>query len=40
MEGGRRDAARELLAPVYNWFTEGFETHDLKAARSLLDELG
>jgi predicted ATPase len=36
---GRRDAARDLLSPIYSWFTEGFETHDLKEARSLLDEL-
>jgi class 3 adenylate cyclase/tetratricopeptide (TPR) repeat protein len=36
---GRRDAARDLLSRVYNWFTEGFNTHDLKAARALLDEL-
>jgi predicted ATPase len=31
--------ARELLAPVYEWFTEGFETRDLKDAKSLLEEL-
>jgi class 3 adenylate cyclase/predicted ATPase len=36
---GKRDEARELLAPVYGWFTEGFETRDLKEARALLDEL-
>jgi predicted ATPase len=36
---GKRDEARELLAPVYGWFTEGFETLDLKEARALLDEL-
>ena len=36
---GRRDAARDLLAPVYNWFTEGFNTRDLKDAKALLDEL-
>jgi class 3 adenylate cyclase/predicted ATPase len=36
---GRRDAARDLLAPVYNWFTEGFDTSDLKEAKTLLDEL-
>jgi predicted ATPase len=36
---GRRDEARDLLAPVYGWFTEGFETLDLKEARALLDEL-
>jgi predicted ATPase len=38
-EQGKRNAARELLAPIYGWFTEGFETLDLKQARSLLDEL-
>ena len=37
---GKRDEARELLAPVYNWFTEGFDTLDLKEAKALLDELG
>ena len=37
---GKRDEARELLAPVYGWFTEGFDTLDLKEARTLLDELG
>jgi class 3 adenylate cyclase/predicted ATPase len=36
---GKRDEARELLAPVYGWFTEGFDTLDLKVARALLDEL-
>jgi predicted ATPase len=36
---GRRPAARDLLAPVYGWFTEGFATPDLKEARALLDEL-
>jgi predicted ATPase len=36
---GKRDEARELLAPVYGWFTEGFDTLDLKEARVLLDEL-
>jgi predicted ATPase len=35
---GKRDEARELLAPVYGWFTEGFETLDLKEAKALLDE--
>jgi predicted ATPase len=35
----RRDAARELLAPIYGWFTEGFDTADLKNARALLEEL-
>ena len=36
---GRHNEARELLAPVYGWFTEGFDTLDLKQARALLDEL-
>jgi predicted ATPase len=36
---GKRDEARELLAPVYGWFTEGFDTRDLKEAKALLDEL-
>jgi predicted ATPase len=38
-EQGRRAEARELLAPVYGWFTEGFDTADLKEAKTLLDEL-
>jgi predicted ATPase len=38
-ESGRRDAAREMLAPVYQWFTEGFDKPDLKDAKALLDEL-
>src|SRR5262249_23476180 len=33
------DKARELLAPVYGWFTEGFDTRDLKEAKALLEEL-
>jgi predicted ATPase len=37
---GRRAEARDLLAPVYGWFTEGFDTPDLKEAQALLDELG
>jgi predicted ATPase len=36
---GQRDEARDLLAPVYDWFTEGFDTRDLKEAKALLDEL-
>jgi predicted ATPase len=39
-EQGRRAEARDLLAPVYGWFTEGFDTPDLKDAGALLDELG
>ena len=37
---GKVQQARELLAPVYGWFTEGFETRDLKEAKALLKELG
>ena len=37
---GRRAEARDLLAPIYGWFTEGFDTPDLKNAKALLDELG
>ena len=36
---GKVQQARELLAPVYGWFTEGFDTRDLKEAKALLDEL-
>jgi predicted ATPase len=36
---GKQDEARELLAPIYGWFTEGFDTLDLKQAKALLDEL-
>ena len=36
---GQRDEARALLAPIYDWFTEGFDTADLKDAKALLDEL-
>jgi predicted ATPase len=36
---GNRDEARAMLAEIYNWFTEGFETADLKDAKALLDEL-
>ena len=35
----KRDEARDLLAPVYGWFTEGFDTLDLKEAKALLEEL-
>jgi predicted ATPase len=37
---GKRAEARELLAPVYGWFTEGFDTRDLQDAKALLEELG
>jgi adenylate cyclase len=36
---GRRDEARAMLADIYNWFTEGFDTADLKDAKALLEEL-
>ena len=36
---GKRDAARDLLQPVYDWFTEGFDTQDLQYAKALLGEL-
>jgi predicted ATPase len=37
---GKHDDARTLLAEIYGWFTEGFETRDLKEAKALLEELG
>jgi predicted ATPase len=36
---GERQQAVDLLAPIYDWFTEGLDTNDLKAAKALLDEL-
>ena len=36
---GNREDARSILAPVYGWFTEGFETTDLREAKALLGEL-
>jgi hypothetical protein len=36
---GRHAEARALLTEIYNWFTEGFDTADLKEAKALLDEL-
>jgi predicted ATPase len=36
---GKKDAACELLSPLYGWFTEGFETADLREAKALLAEL-
>ena len=35
----KREEARELLAPIYGWFTEGFDTLDLREAKALLTEL-
>jgi predicted ATPase len=37
---GKRAAAYNLLAPIYGWFTEGFDTTDLQEAKALLEELG
>jgi predicted ATPase len=37
---GKRAEAHALLAPIYGWFTEGFDTADLQEARTLLEELG
>jgi predicted ATPase len=37
---GKVQQAHELLTPVYGWFTEGFDTLDLKEAKALLEELG
>jgi predicted ATPase len=39
-EQGKRDEARTMLAEIYGWFTEGFNTADLKDAKALLDEMG
>ena len=39
-ETNRRDEAGAMLSEIYNWFTEGFGTADLKDAKALLDELG
>jgi predicted ATPase len=36
---GKRDEAADLLAPIYGWFTEGFDTLDVKQAKFLLEEL-
>jgi predicted ATPase len=37
---GKKEEGRQLLAEIYGWFTEGFDTRDLKEAKALLDELG
>jgi predicted ATPase len=37
---GKKEEARQMLAEVYNWFTEGFDTKDLQEAKALLEELG
>jgi predicted ATPase len=36
---GKRDGAQQLLAPIYGWFTEGFDMADLQDAKALLEEL-
>ncbi len=36
---GKNDEARQMLAGIYSWFTEGFDTADLKEAKALLEEL-
>ncbi len=36
----KKEEARQMLAEIYGWFTEGFDTADLKDAKTLLDELG
>jgi predicted ATPase len=36
---GRMDEARQMLAAIYSWFTEGFDTPDLQEAKALLEEL-
>ncbi len=36
---GKKEDARQILAEIYGWFTEGFETKDLQETRALLDEL-
>ena len=38
-EQGKREDSRDLLAPVYGWFTEGFDTKDLQEAKTLLKEV-
>ena len=37
---GKKDEAQQMLAEIYNWFTEGFDTKDLQEAKGLLDSLG
>ena len=39
MRQGQRQVAYDLLAPIYGWFSEGFDTPDLRNARALLDDL-
>jgi predicted ATPase len=37
---GKKKEAHEMLAEIYNWFTEGFDTKDLQEAKALMEELG
>jgi len=37
---GKKDKVRQMLAEIYNWFTEGFDTADLQEAKALLENLG
>ncbi len=37
---GKREEARKMLAEIYEWFTEGFDTRDLQEAKALLEDLG
>jgi predicted ATPase len=39
LQRGKKDKARQLLAEIYGWFTEGFDTKDLQEAEALLEEL-
>ena len=39
VEQGRREEAHEMLSDIYNWFTEGFDTADLKEVKAVLDKL-
>jgi hypothetical protein len=39
LQQGKRAEAHQLLAGIYDWFTEGFDTHDLQDAKALLEEL-
>ena len=39
LQQGKRTEARDLLAPIYGWFTDGFDTADLQEAKALLDAL-
>jgi adenylate cyclase len=40
LQQGKKEEARQMLAEIYGWFTEGFDTKDLQEAKALLDGLG